>query len=180
MLQQKQQQQLLLLLLLLLGSKADPSAPVAVNSPSAAPGIACRFYSEEKRRNQRTKLESSSAASKSEADTFSAKNNACDSTICRSCRDLERERRGLEANEKKIIVEMKKDAKEGERKLLLAAASSSCAQVSRAAIQAKWRSSKSAQSPSSPPAIRFKNSTPWVVNCKDWALSSPLWLQPLQ
>jgi hypothetical protein len=35
-------------------------------------------------------------------------------TMCRSCRELERERRGLEANEKKIIVDMKKDAKEGE------------------------------------------------------------------
>jgi charged multivesicular body protein 2A len=34
--------------------------------------------------------------------------------FCRSCRELERERKGLEANEKKIIAEMKKDAKEGQ------------------------------------------------------------------
>ena len=34
--------------------------------------------------------------------------------LFRSCRELERERKGLEANEKKIIADMKKDAKEGE------------------------------------------------------------------
>lgn len=35
-------------------------------------------------------------------------------TMFRSCRELERERRGLEAQEKKTIADMKKDAKEGE------------------------------------------------------------------